>query len=186
MVFHMPTADKVMEIKLITMKVMKNLPMKNFHKKWVCFKNFQKLGRRRLKIYWPNIVIRCTIKPKGKEGTSKENEGNLTDCLVLSQVFLTETQYSIAASQRKKDEFKENTVRSSVLLLGMAPLYIKCWIFIEPEKSSEWKDCTTQLLRVLIWEEWGSNLVSKVHSIIYTIRTPWDKFSHNLSDQFIC
>lgn len=62
----------------------------------------------------------------GKESPSKENEGNLTDCMVLSQVFLTETQYSIAASQRKKDEFKENTVCSSVLLLGTAPLYIKC------------------------------------------------------------
>lgn len=63
----------------------------NFHKKWRHFKN---LGRRMLKIYQPNITVRCTIKPMGKEGPSKEDEENLTDCMVLRQMFLTGIEYS--------------------------------------------------------------------------------------------
>lgn len=37
-----------------------------------------------------------------KEGPSKEDEGNLTDQMVLSQMFLTGTYYSAATSQQKE------------------------------------------------------------------------------------
>lgn len=43
----------------------------------------------------------------GKEGPSKEDEGNLTDCMVLSQMVFMGRQYSIAASQRKDTSLKK-------------------------------------------------------------------------------
>lgn len=101
MVFCMPRADKVMEIKFDHNESYEKSASENenFHKNWG---HFKKLGRRMLKIYCPNIKIRYTIKPMGKESPSKEDEGNLIDCMVLSQMFLTGTYDSVAASQRKK------------------------------------------------------------------------------------
>lgn len=57
----------------------------------------------------------------GKEGLSKEDEGNLTDCMVLSQMFLAGTKYSIAASQRKKMSLKK--IQFVLLFFFLEQLY---------------------------------------------------------------